>query len=182
MLSQTNAGKIKYIFTIYYMQQLKTAVINIAIILVLCALLKYLFIFYMVNSVGVPKGLEGFRQMLMPNDYPDSQTFPLLKCVFPLTDTTVISNNNSDFVGLHNAPTELSSFAQITNNVRYNNSPDNGTCTPAQFCGSFYKDYQNKVNASVPLTPVPYGLGARVNFVRNKNNLLQFNFKENVMY
>ena len=163
------------------MQQLKTAVINIAIILVLCAFVKYSFIFFMIDGRD-PIGLEGFRQMLWPNDYPDSHTFPLLKGVYPLTKTTVISNNNADFVGLHNAPTDLSSFAQITNNVRYNNNPDNGTCTPAQFCGSFYKDYQNKVNVAVPLTPVPYGPGARVNYVRSKNNLLQFNFKENVMY
>lgn len=162
------------------MQQLKTAVINIAIVLVLCSIIKYLFIFFMLKDT--PKGLEGFRQMLMPNDYPDSQTFPLLKGVVPLTNATVISNNNADFVGLHNAPTELSSFAQITNNVRYNNNPDNGSCTPAQFCGSFYKDYQNKVNTAVPLSPVPYGSGARVNFFRNKNNLLQFNYKENVLY
>jgi hypothetical protein len=163
------------------MQQLKTAVISIAIILVLCAFVKYLFIFFMIIG-GEPKGLEGFRQMLWPNDYPDSQTFPLLKGVYPLRESTVISNNNADFVGLHNAPTDLSSFAQITNNIRYNNNPDNGTCTPAQFCGSLYKSYQNKVNTSVPLNPVPYGPGARVNFVRSKNNLLQFNFKENVMY
>ncbi len=162
------------------MQQLKTAVISIAIILVLCAFVKYLFIFFMIR--GGIRGPEGFRQMLMPNDYPDSQTFPLLKGIYPLTDSAVISNNNADFVGLHNAPTDLSSFAQITNNVRYNNNPDNGTCTPAQFCGSFYKNYQNKVNTAVPLNPVPYGPGARVNFVRSKNNLLQFNYKENVMY
>ena len=150
--------------------QLQTAIINITILLVVCAFVKYLFIFYMVDGP-----IEGFRKMLMPGSYPDSETFPLLKGSYPLVDTSVISNNNADYVGLHNAPTELSSFAQITNNVRYNNNPDNGTCTPAQFCGSFYKDYQDKVNTSTHLTPVPYGNGARVNYFRNKNNLLQFN-------
>lgn len=163
------------------MQQLKTALINTAILLTFCVLLKYLFIFLILN-----RGSEGFRQMLLPSEYPDSQIFPLLKGVVPLADNTVISNNNAGFVGLHNAPTELGSFKQITNNMRNNNNnnnnPDNGTCTPAQFCGSFYKSYQDKVNTSTPLTPVPYGNGARVNFFRNKNNLLQFNYKENVLY
>jgi hypothetical protein len=158
--------------------QLQTTIINITILLVVCAFVKYLFIFFMIRG----STNEGFRKMLIPGSYPDSETFPLLKGSYPLTDTSVISNNNSNYVGTHNAPTELSSFKQITNNVRYNNNPDNGTCTPAQFCGSFYKSYQDKVNTSTPLNPVPYGNGARVNFFRNKNNLLQFNYKENVLY
>ena len=32
----------------------------------------------------------------------------------------------------------LGSYAQVTNNVRYPSSPDNGSCTPPSFCGSFY--------------------------------------------
>lgn len=156
--------------------QLLTVAKNLAILLILCALVKYAFVLFFINRSD---NLEGFESA---GEYPDSQKFPLLKDSYPLTGDTVISNNGAKDIWWHNPIFGVSSFKQITNNIRYNNNPDNGSCTPSQFCGSYYKDYQEKINTSAPLKPVPYGNGARVNFFRNKDYLLQFNNKDNILY
>lgn len=130
--------------------------------------------------------LEQFSNALTPGEYPDSDQYPLLKGVFPLAKSAVISNNGAQDIWEKQGPDlTLSGFKQSTNNVWDGISPDNGSCTPSQFCGSFYAPStdKNKNKNKNALKPVPYGPGARVNLVRNVGpNLLQFNYKENVMY
>jgi len=53
----------------------------------------------------------------------------------------------------------------FTNNLRYWRNPDNGTCTPADFCG-MYKDQAAPTNHVVPAPPVPPGSGVRVGYNR----------------
>jgi hypothetical protein len=162
------------------------AATNIVILIVLCALVASTYVYFFeprANFLG-PRILEHFSNALTPGEYPESDQFPLLKGVFPLTKSTVISNNGVQDVWKKQGPDlTLSSYKQTTNNEWDGVSPDNGSCTPVQFCGSFYAPTVDKKGAAIALKPVPYGAGARVNLFRNEGpNLMQFNYKENVMY
>ena len=163
------------------------AATNIVILIVLCAFIRYMYAYFF-----EPQFLEQFSNALTPGEYPEADQFPLLKGVYPLAKSAVISNDGVQDIWRKQGPDlTLSGFNQTTNNVWNGVSPDNGSCTPAQFCGSFYaqstgengKKGKNGKNGKKELEPVPYGDGARVNFFRNRgSNLLQFNYKENVMY
>ena len=167
---------------------LMVALINIVILIVLCALVASTYVYFFEPRAGL---LEQFSNALSPGEYPEADQFPLLKGVYPLAKSSVISNNGVQDVWEKQGPDlTLSGFKQSTNNRWDGISPDNGSCTPVQFCGSFYassnkndKKAKGMKKASKALEPVPYGDGARVNFFRNRgSNLLQFNYKENVMY
>jgi hypothetical protein len=58
------------------------------------------------------------------------------------------------------------SYAQYTNNVRYWETPNNGKCTPPEFCGTLYNNKPIKAMHIVPV-PKPISLNSdvrRVNF------------------
>lgn len=76
------------------------------------------------------------------------------------------------------------SFAQITNNLRYRNNPDDSNCSPIDFCGALYRDKKNKSNEVFPLPPAQEGQGARVNYYRTEPNLLYYSIpdNENILY
>ena len=65
----------------------------------------------------------------------------------------------------------MGSYAQITNNLRYRNNPDDGQCRRSEFCGALYKDNQLMSNISKPLGPVPDTPGTRVGYFRTDENL-----------
>jgi hypothetical protein len=58
----------------------------------------------------------------------------------------------------------LGSYAQITNNIRYPDNPDDGTCTPASMCGALYHDKNTGNNFVKPLPPVNPNCGTRVGY------------------
>jgi hypothetical protein len=59
------------------------------------------------------------------------------------------------------------SYAQITNNIQWVNSPENGQAMPSDFCGAFYGQRQQPhSNYTYPLPPVPDGPGVRVGYFR----------------
>ena len=64
------------------------------------------------------------------------------------------------------------SYAQITNNIRYPNNPDNGTAVRAEFSNAFYKNKPHKTNYSTPLEPVPLGPGMRIGYYKTTDNLI----------
>jgi hypothetical protein len=152
-------------------------------LIIFCALAGFTYVHFFEPSAST---LEQFSNALSPGEYPEADQYPLLKGVYPLAKSAVISNDGVQDIWKKQGPDlTLSGFNQSTNNVWNGVSPDNGSCTPAQFCGSFYAQStdKNKRENKKALEPVPYGDGARVNFVRNVGpNLLQFNYKENVMY
>jgi len=122
---------------------------------------------------------EGFQDTgnylegsLEPGAYPASQIDPLLKDSYPLTGRKGVSNNQYSNIWWHYPIFKISSFEQITNNIKYPNNPDEGTCVSADFCGALYKESQVASNISETLAPVPPGDGARVNYYRTDSNLL----------
>ena len=106
---------------------------------------------------------EGFA--LSPGSFPDASTYPLLYKDYPLKTPGGVSDmSSSDLWSYY--PVFDNGYAQYTNNVRYWATPNNGKCTPPEFCGGLYTNKSMKALNMVP-TPKPISLNAdvrRVNF------------------
>ena len=106
--------------------------------------------------------------------YPFSQTDVLVEDTYPVTGRKGISNNGADDIWWHYPIFELGSYDQITNNIKYPNNPDEGTCMPASMCGALYKEKQLKTNYITPLPPINPECGTRVGYFNTDINLLPF--------
>ncbi len=74
---------------------------------------------------------------LLPGNYPNEVDNLLLGDTFSLTGkTNILEGGNSTDMWKSNP---VGNFNQTTNNEKYPDSPDNGSCTPAMFCDVFYK-------------------------------------------
>lgn len=93
---------------------------------------------------------------------------------YPWTGRNGISNNDANSIWWHYPIFELGSYDQITNNIRYPNNPDEGTCMPASMCGALYKEKQLKTNYITPLPPVNPNCGTRIGYFTTDINLLPF--------
>ena len=94
-------------------------------------------------------------------EYPSSQTNPLLEDDYPVKKNPQLSTDGSKQLFQEQPHTDMSSYAQITNNKRYWSNPNNGTCSPADFCNSIYSNKQIEKHSPVP-TPAEYP--TRVNY------------------
>jgi hypothetical protein len=135
---------------------------------------------------------EGFRLRgpvdLLPGDYPNAVDKPLLGDMFTLTgNTNVLEGGNANSMWKSNP---VGNFNQTTNNPKYPDSPDNGSCTPAMFCDVFYNKELNDIkenqekNIITPLKVAEEGEGARINYYRTMPNKLIFSIptNENILY
>jgi len=100
--------------------------------------------------------LEGYKSYdLTPGMFPKSVDKPILDD-FPLIGSNQVSNDSAsdiwqDYPIFGVGPyAKNSAFDQITNNIRYNRNPDDGTCSRAEFCGALYYDIKNKSNIVKP--------------------------------
>jgi hypothetical protein len=103
--------------------------------------------------------------------YPISEDKPLVYESYPYTGRKTVSDNNASDVWWHYPIFTEGSYAQITNNLRYQRNPDNGICVGSEFCGALYKDNQQETNYTYPLPPVADGGGLRVGYFRTPQNL-----------
>ena len=127
--------------------------------------------------------MEGFEtKTMLPGNYPVADDKPILDS-FPLTgNSDILKGANSGNKWTDNS---VGSFKQITNNPKYPDSPDNGSCTPIGFCDVLYKGVNNnEKNIATPLKPAEEGEGARVNYYRTMPNLLFYSIptNENILY
>ena len=106
--------------------------------------------------------------------YPFPETDVLVEDTYPVTGRKGISNNGADKIWWHYPIFELGSYDQITNNIKYPNNPDEGTCMPASMCGALYKEKQLKTNYITPLPPINPDCGTRVGYFNTDINLLPF--------
>lgn len=107
----------------------------------------------------------------------------LLEDSYPLTGRKGISNNNAYNIWWHYPVFKVGSYDQITNNIRYSNNPDEGTCMPASMCGALYKEKQLKTNYVKPLPPVNPDCGTRIGYFTTDINLLPYrNDMSNILY
>jgi hypothetical protein len=103
--------------------------------------------------------------------YPISEDKPLVYESYPYTGRKTVSDNNASDVWWHYPIFTEGSYAQITNNLRYQRNPDNGICVGSEFCGALYKDNQEETNYTYPLPPVADGEGLRIGYFRTPQNL-----------
>jgi hypothetical protein len=122
---------------------------------------------------------EGFKNLENINS-----DAPLLADSYKYTGNKYVSSDNSSQIWWHYPIFGVSSFEQITNNLKHRYNPDDGDCSRAEFCGTLYKDKFIKSNVTLPLPPVPMGEGARVGYFRTDENLMPFynDTTENILY
>ena len=131
--------------------------------------------------------IEGFstnkQDLETPGIFPVSVDKPLLDS-FPLIGKGEVSNKDYSEIWFNYPEFSKSSYEQITNNLRYVNNPDEGTCIRADMCNALYKKIKNKSNIIKPLPPAEEGPGARVGYYRSEPNLLAYSIpdNENILY
>lgn len=131
------------------------------------------------------KHRDGFQPDILAinQKYPREDNDVLLEGDYPLTGRNGVSNNSAASIWWHYPIFKVGSYAQITNNIKYPNNPDDGQCMPAEFCGAIYKEKPNMPSNYVePLPPVPDSQGARVNYYNTEYNLLPFKNPGNILY
>ena len=128
------------------------------------------------------KGVEGFVPLL-PGIYPKSDDKVILDD-YPQIGKNETSNNNYSDIWKEYPVLPLASFEQITNNLRYHENPDEGTCVRADFCGALYNNKRVPSNVVNPLPQADEGEGARVGYFRSEPNELFFSIptNENILY
>ena len=130
------------------------------------------------------EGFSGIYDLMTPGFFPKSVDKAILDD-YPQIGKNETSNNNYSDIWKDYPVFPLASFKQITNNLRYHNNPDEGTCVRADFCGAVYYDKKNtKSNIISPLPPAEEGSGARVGYFRSEPNELYFSIptNENILY
>ena len=102
---------------------------------------------------------EGFS--LKPAEFPCSVENPNLFGDYPVRQNPQVSRNSYQINSQMDSYTDMSSYAQKTNNIRDWVTPDNGSCSPAEFCGSLYN--KKIFNLTHPSPPNDAN-GVRVNY------------------
>jgi len=159
---------------------------NILLIIFLLILSIILFIFFRKTKLTIEKfsnsNYNNYQEQTV-GIYPQSVNFPILND-YPYTSLKGVSNDDANKIWKYYPVFSLPSYEQITNNLRYRYNPDEGTCTPAEFCGALYKSISTNTNEVYPLGPAQTGSGARVNYYRTQPNNLFFtnSTNENVLY
>ena len=143
----------------------KTTIIIISLFFVLLMIVA--------ASLAFPKMTEKYSNYTLEEagNYPVSEDKPILYKEYPYTGRKTVSDNTASDVWWHYPIFTEGSYAQITNNLKYQRNPDNGTCVDSEFCGVLYKDNQEASNITVPLPPVADGEGVRVGYFRTPQNL-----------
>jgi hypothetical protein len=122
------------------------------------------------------KSIEKFTSINnLEGEYPKSQEQYLVQDFYPKLNKIGLSNNTASDIWWHFPSFKLGSYKQITNNLKYSNNPDEGTCMPSSMCGTFYHNNQLKSNYITPLPPVnPSATGTRVGYFITENILSSF--------
>ena len=135
--------------------------------------LFFVLLMIIAASLAFPKIKEKYSNYTLEEAgiYPVSEDKPILYKEYPYTGHKTVSDNTASDVWWHYPIFTEGSYAQITNNLKYQRNPDNGTCVDSEFCGVLYKDNQQASNITVPLPPVADGEGIRVGYFRTPQNL-----------
>jgi len=145
-----------------------------------------------VLAIGLPlffklnNSIEGYNNYSLAGamgNFPDAQTKVLVQDTYPPIGKNQISNDTSSDIWWHYPTFEVGSYDQITNNIRYPNNPDVGTCTPASMCGALYHEKKTGSNYIEQLPPVNPDSGTRIGYFTTDENLLPFRTNTtNILY
>jgi hypothetical protein len=129
---------------------------------------------------------DGFANNNLERDIentPGTESDILLKDSYPPTGRTQISDDTANDTWWYYPTFELGSYAQITNNIRYSDNPDLGSCMPVSMCGVLYHDKQQPSNYIKPLPPLNPECGTRVGYFDTDVNLLPYRSNmQNILY
>jgi len=107
----------------------------------------------------------------------------LISDIYPAIGKNQISNENASKIWWKYPTFKLGSYEQITNNIRYSNSPDVGRCTPASMCGALYNNKNLGVNTVKQLPLVKPDCGTRVGYFSATDGFFPFRTNiANVLY
>lgn len=137
------------------------------IIIILAIGIPFLF-----NFSNILEGYSNYQLNQSIGIVPNSQTEVLVQDTYPPIEKNELSNNTSDDIWWHYPVFKLGSYKQITNNIKYPNNPDEGTCMPASMCGALYKDKHIGTNTFKPLPPVNPECGKRVGYFNTNTQLI----------
>ena len=131
---------------------------------------KIVFLFLiLVLALGLPfffRRTEGYSNYTLEKatgSFPAAQTEVLVQDTYPAIAKNELSDNTSNDIWWHYPIFTLGSYKQITNNIRYPNNPDEGTCMPASMCDTLYNEKFLKSNYTEPLPPAPE-CGTRIGY------------------
>lgn len=97
--------------------------------------------------------------------FPCDVEHPLLYGDYPVKKNINISKNTYANNAKQNKYTKMSSYEQSTNNVKYWKTPNNGSCSPAEFCNALY---DTKFMNLQKIAPPNDESGVRVNYYINQ--------------
>lgn len=127
------------------------------------------------------ENFDNFKYAL--GEYPSSENGAILPDTMFPTGQRGVSTCTANMIWRNYPIFEVGSYDQETNNIRHPRNPDEGTCTPADFCGALYKNRPYRSNVVKPLPPVPEAEGARINYYHAKTeNMLPYYNEGNILY
>ena len=132
------------------------------ILLVVC----YFGIFKFMSKEAFESKINS-NNRLSPGQYPMSQDELLLRGYYNIKENTNVTKNNNYNIWKE-YPVYTNSYKQETNNKRYWSTPDNGLCSPAEFCGTPYSKTNIKVEKVSPGFPLGAPGVTRVNWWASK--------------
>ena len=148
--------------------------------------------FIVVLAIGIPyffnisEYIEGFSNYTLDRangNYPAAQTDVLVQDTYPAIGKNQVSNESGEKMWQKYPIYQLGSYDQTTNNIRYPNNPDDGRCTPANFCYAVYKDKNIGSNVVEPLPPLNPECGTRVGYFDTDSTLMAFRTNmQNILY
>lgn len=140
---------------------------------------KFLFLLMIIIlAIGLPlifnfsNILEGFSLDKSFGSYPNAQTQVLVQDTYPPIGKNQISNNTASDIWMDYPIFQLGSYEQTTNNIRYPDNPDEGTCMPASMCGALYYDKKIGNNIVKTLPPVKANSGTRVGYFTTDDQII----------
>jgi hypothetical protein len=123
------------------------------------------------------KSYEGYSNYILANaggKYPNAQTEVLVQDTYPAIGKNQLSDDSAQNIWQYYPSFQVGSYEQITNNIRYPDNPDEGTCMPASMCGALYHDKQVGNNYVTQLPPINPDCGTRVGYYSTNVNLLPY--------
>jgi hypothetical protein len=124
------------------------------------------------NFSNILEGYSNYSLDQSAGKFPSSQTTVLVQDTYPPIGKNQLSNDSANDIWMDYPVFQLGSYDQITNNIRYPDNPDEGTCMPASMCGALYHDKKTGDNYVKPLPPVNPDCGTRVGYFTTDEQLV----------
>lgn len=141
------------------------------LVLILLCLFSLSYILFNHYSKNIEKFLSNNIKLFTskPSNI-NTETKPLLDN-YKLTNQNKLSNIDSKSLSSYKPMTSMSSYSQITNNYENWSSPNNGECSPTEFCGSIYENINTNNNQLLNETQFNINKYSNINFSNRKVNL-----------